>query len=368
ALELGVQDVAARRDAETLAFVQLLRAPKVALLRRRDDGGEALGPSPLLERLDLACASRGAHLPDAVDASMQLCITAAPVRRPLPSAAAMLPEQLSASACEALRACPYQFFTMRILRLQDADELDDDVEKRDYGTWLHDVLNRFHETREAPSTASVEEARLHAVARAVQLRFGLDDAAFLPFGATFARFAPRYVEWLHRRDLEGARWLQGEVEMETRPAAWDGIVMKGIIDRVDSLPRAGQSTATQLLDYKTGSAESLKDRMKQPLEDTQLAVYAAVKAGQPDHVGPIAAAYLPVDEREGIKPVEHPDVEATARRLMEGIGGELARIRAGAALPALGEGRACEFCKARGLCRRDQWAVDDPRSAAEVSE
>ena len=35
--------------------------------------------------------------------------------------------------------------------------------------------------------------------------------------------------------------------------------------------------------------------------------------------------------------------------------GELARIRAGAALPALGEGGACTFCAARGLCRRDHW-------------
>jgi ATP-dependent helicase/nuclease subunit B len=32
-------------------------------------------------------------------------------------------------------------------------------------------------------------------------------------------------------------------------------------------------------------------------------------------------------------------------------------IAQGAALPALGEGVACDFCKARGLCRKDFWAT-----------
>jgi ATP-dependent helicase/nuclease subunit B len=32
------------------------------------------------------------------------------------------------------------------------------------------------------------------------------------------------------------------------------------------------------------------------------------------------------------------------------------RIAQGAPLPALGEGMACEYCAARGLCRKDFWA------------
>ena len=31
-------------------------------------------------------------------------------------------------------------------------------------------------------------------------------------------------------------------------------------------------------------------------------------------------------------------------------------FRTGAPLPALGEGRLCDFCEARGLCRKDDWA------------
>jgi ATP-dependent helicase/nuclease subunit B len=48
-------------------------------------------------------------------------------------------------------------------------------------------------------------------------------------------------------------------------------------------------------------------------------------------------------------------VADTARLLMRELGEERRRIAAGAPMPALGEGRVCDTCEARGLCRRDHW-------------
>ena len=110
-----------------------------------------------------------------------------PVARPLPRAAGLLPDRLSASACEALRTCPYRFFALRLLHLREADELDDEFEKRDYGTWLHAVLHRFHATRARAAGQRLRGARLHAVADEIEAEMGFDAAAFLPFQATFAR-------------------------------------------------------------------------------------------------------------------------------------------------------------------------------------
>ena len=45
------------------------------------------------------------------------------------------------------------------------------------------------------------------------------------------------------------------------------------------------------------------------------------------------------------------DFDAIARILSD-----MARIAEGAPLPALGEGKACEYCAARGLCRKDFWS------------
>jgi ATP-dependent helicase/nuclease subunit B len=242
--------------------------------------------------------------------------------------------------------------------LSEADELDDAVEKRDYGTWLHEVLHRFHESREQPLPIADEEARLHAVARQAQDRLGLDDASFLPYAATFARFAPRYVRWLHQRDAQGAQWLDGERELNAAPGDWGGVTMHGVIDRIDSVP-GDEGPVTQLIDYKTGSGKDLRERVKQPLEDTQLAFYAALMAQQSEAIGDLAALYLPLDDADGIKAVVHPHVEDSAVRLVHGVARDLAQLRAGAPMPALGEGRACEYCEARGLCRRDHWMPND---------
>ena len=273
------------------------------------------------------------------------------------AAPARLPASLSASACEALRACPYRFFALTLLGLREDEELDDEIEKRDYGTWLHAVLHRFHASRGEPADAQAEESRLHETASQVRQEMRLDDAAFLPFAATFMRFAPRYIEWLHERDRAGAQWLDGERELKASPAEWAGIAMRGVIDRVDSAP-GDDGPVTQLIDYKTGSAQMLRSLVKQPQEDTQLAFYAALMAQQSQSAGAVGAVYLALDAADGIKAIEHKNVELTARQLIAGIGRDLARLRDGAAMPALGEGRACDFCQARGLCRRDHWVAE----------
>ena len=77
-----------------------------------------------------------------------------------------------------------------------------------------------------------------------------------------------------------------------------------------------------------------------------------------DHDRTLSAGYLTLDERDRIRLIEHLEVESSARRLVEGIGADLARIGIGEPLRALGEGRACEYCEARGLCRRDLWPAE----------
>jgi ATP-dependent helicase/nuclease subunit B len=42
--------------------------------------------------------------------------------------------------------------------------------------------------------------------------------------------------------------------------------------------------------------------------------------------------------------------------LLAGLADDAQRMREGHALPAMGEGLACEYCAARGLCRKDFWA------------
>jgi ATP-dependent helicase/nuclease subunit B len=358
---LGLPDAAQRRRAELLAFGQALRTPRITLLHRRADGAEPLTASPLLERLALALGRSGREFAPWHDPGHLLSIEPTPIHCSAPHAASLLPERLSASACEAFRACPYRFFALHLLRLREEDELDAEVEKRDYGNWLHHVLHVFHQERAAPADAAAELSQLHAVARASQAEQGLDEAAFLPFAASFAAFAPRYVTWLHARDAEGARWLSGESPLSIAPTELGGLALHGIIDRVDAV-RTQAGEAQQLIDYKTGHVNDLKAKVNDPLEDTQLAFYAALAGAQTTL--PLRAIYLAVDGTSSIDEVEHKNVAASAAALVHGLAHDLSRVRGGAGLPALGEGSTCDFCAARGVCRRDHWSAPQPRPGA----
>ena len=364
---LGLPTPDARRDAELLAFVQALRVPKVTLLRRRADSVEPFAESPVVERLRLALAERGRALADWRDPRIERTLSATPVQRSAPRVpAAALPRRLSASAFEALRACPYRFFSRSVLRLGEADELDDEVEKRDYGSWLHGVLHDFHVERAArdvdaeptPASAAAETSRLLELGESARAAADLDGAAFLPFAASFSVFAPRYVAWLHERERAGWRWDRGEADVSFAPAELEGIELHGRIDRIDRWTgeAASDESTLELIDYKTGSASRLKESMSDPFEDTQLAFYAALVRSQSD--APLRAVYLALDGTRGIEAIAHRDVEASAAALVAGAADELRRIRAGSALPPLGEGSTCDHCEARGLCRRDHWAAE----------
>ncbi|RZL30679.1 MAG: PD-(D/E)XK nuclease family protein, partial [Rubrivivax sp.] len=256
-------------------------------------------------------------------------------------AAGRLPALLSASAIEALRNCPYQFFSRSLLGLREADELEQEPDKRDYGTWLHAVLKRFHEAR-----GEDDDLALRAAAQAELAH--VDEIDFLPFSAAFERLRPLYLAWLAETEATGQRYAAGELDRDCRPfaAPLQGVVLKGRLDRIDD-----SAQGTWLLDYKTGDAKTLKDKVAAKLEDTQLATYALLSGAEPG----LKAGYLVLDDGKGVALLPHDDVSATALALRDGLQADLAALRDGALLPALGEGRVCDFCEARGICRRDDW-------------
>ena len=361
---LGLPTPAGLRHAERLAFAQVLRLPRTKLLRRRADGAEPLADSPLVEQLRLALAERGAALRDWHDPRITLQVPVAAVRRSAPVVdASRLPTRLSASAYEALRACPYRFFARSVLRLREDDELDLEVDKRDYGSWLHDVLYEFHAGFGDAAATSREAriARLLALGEAGRSRAGIAAADFLPFAASFAAFAPRYVDWLAAREASGARWSQGEVELSIAPPELEGVELVGRVDRIDEIGFEGGAGSLHLVDYKTGSASALKEKLRDRYEDTQLAFYAALVGAGTDR--PLTASYLALDATAGLEEIVHDEVGRSAAAVVAGVAGELRRLRGGEAMRPLGEGSTCSHCEARGLCRRDHW-TEEPRPDA----
>ena len=318
-----------------------LAAPHCDVLWRvSDDSGEPVLASSLVE--SLALVAQGAPAADPRDTRE---VAPRAVARPLPSGAQLPIEQLSASGYEDLRRCPYRFFALRQLGLQEADEIDTELDKRDFGNWLHRVLGTFHERlRDDPQAAGAGLAQLlEATAEEVTHAQGLDTGEFLPFAAAWPQVRDGYLAWLARHQAQGAVFEQAESEHEMQLGP---VKLVGRIDRIDRLPDG----SALVIDYKTEALGKTIDRTRDASEDTQLAFYAALL-----HDDTLAAAYVNVGERKTERR-DQPDVVNARDLLVEGILHDLQRVGEGAVMPALGEGVACEFCAARGLCRRDWWS------------
>jgi ATP-dependent helicase/nuclease subunit B len=340
-----------RQDGEATlraTWQQALQFAQVDVLyRQTDNGGETLLPSPLLQLHVLSQASKNVANNPCIsrDIAVNHCIP------PQPQGDALPVKRLSASAYEDLRRCPYRFFALRQLGLTDASELAGELEKRDVGDWLHEVLHAFHKADPTALTLPERRTLIDHCADTVRAQRKFSAGEFLPYQAAWPDVRDGYLTWLTAFEATGARFASGETwhEMGLGP-----VTLVGRIDRIDTLPAPASADAqpVYLIDYKTEPPSTTKERLKNPLEDTQLAFYGALL---PQHN--LQAAYLSLNEREGTKAYAPEHINDTREALIYGILDDMQRIEHGAVLAALGEGKACDYCAARGVCRKDFWEV-----------
>ena len=309
------------RDAQAAAWALALRVPQVDVLwRNTDDSGEPLLPSPLVQSLQLQeLAALGAEGREA------RFIQIRPTERPQPRGDALPTQPLSASGYEMLRACPYRFFALRQLGLAEEGELDVDIDKRDWGNWLHDTLRGFHEAlRVAPDADRLTLIDAAAEAATEALGPGLEPGEFMPFAVAWPTLRDAYLQWLAKHEAGGAQFKLAEESIDTQRGP---LRLKGQIDRIDEVTDG----ATLLIDYKTEPLARTRDRIKAGNEDTQLPFYALLSGADAPR-----AAYLNLAEREVPSLHELPELPMLAAQLYEGMAYDLARIAAGEPLPALG--------------------------------
>ncbi len=347
-------------DIETALAGLIAASDTVMITWQRLVDGEPNLLSPHFERLEaLHRLAYGAGL---VDADMAARLPAAEVRCaagrlpeptafPAPAAAAaLLPEIISASGYNTLMACPYQFHARYLLGLAELDDVQELIEKKDYGQIVHGVLQGFHAAHPL-----VMDLDIHAACDVLER---MSEAAFA--GAVAQNYLarawlerwraliPGYVHWQRARETEGWRWQAGEAQREIIITTPQGARLRlhGRIDRIDE----GQDGAVAVIDYKTQRKDLLRKKLEIPGEDVQLTVYTLLWGA------PVAtAAYLSI-EREGVASVPVPhDVQKLAEDVRDRLCGLFDALRGGAQLPAHGIEAVCDYCEMRGLCRRNYW-------------
>jgi ATP-dependent helicase/nuclease subunit B len=337
---LGLPSRAQLAAAARAAWRYALQFPHVDVLWRASEAGEHLMASGFVQELRLQQDPAPGR-----DPSVLRALTPQPCSMPSPTGNALPLTRLSSTAYEDLRRCPYRFFALRQLKLQESDELDTELGKRDFGNWLHSVLKLFHEAlNKAPAPdMSALVAMINVAAEQATVELGLSSSEFLPFAAAWPRVRAGYLEWLAGHEASGATFREAEAWKEVPLGS---LTLVGKIDRIDQLADG----SALVIDYKTENRQTTTERIKTSLEDTQLAFYAALLTDDT-----LAAAYVNVGEKDATKSYAQPGIVALRDQLLEGIANDMARIAAAQPMPALGEGKACEFCAVRGLCRKDFW-------------
>lgn len=339
---------AARQRDDLLALLALNDC--VLVTWQKDRNGEAGLLSPYLEMLrDLHELTHGDDLAESglhayLAAEESRTVELPPSVQPAPIAGAqVVPASVSISAYNSLVACPYQFYARHILRLNELDEVQEGIEKRDYGERVHEILQRFHERYARVSEHSADELEtvLRQISEGVFADLLQQDFEARAWLARWLKAVPAYIEWQIKNEIQGWRYAESESAFDWQ---LEGVRLRGRIDRLDV-----NGEAKRVLDYKTQSEQVLRNKLREPGEDVQLACYAYAHEAAD-------AAFVSIDNTK-VRLVEPgDDVPLLAQLNAERLVSVMGSIREGARLPANGIDQVCAYCEMRGVCRKGEWA------------
>ncbi len=273
---------------------------------------------------------------------------------PAPGVAAdRLPQRISASGYASLVACPYQFYARRVLGLAESEAVSEALEKRDYGEFVHGILQRFHaqypllsEHADETLSAALEALTQETFRRAINANF-LEHAWLIRWKARI----PDYIAWQREREQVGWRYEGGELARALPLPLEDGstLTLDGRLDRLD-LDADGREA---VLDYKAQSKQALRQRLNSGGDDVQLGVYTILQGEAVSE-----AAYVALDEQP-VCALPLDDPQAMAQDQAERLMATFSALRRGAPMPAHGVDSVCTYCEIRGLCRRDYHAESE---------
>jgi ATP-dependent helicase/nuclease subunit B len=359
-MDLGLPGVAeALRDQLADLAAVLLRVPRVIVTWRSREGDEPRALAAWLTRLRAVAQAAGVDSRRTNDAS-QLEVAVAAMQRPAPRAPHRLPAAISATHYQSLVDCPYQFYARYMLGLRPLEEISDEPRTTDFGLAVHQVLARFHIEWSERDLRAVAHDELAAslAAHAAAVLDPLVERRPRLFGlrSQFAETQAAYLSWLRERVAQGWSFKAAEhdvrvaIELDVAGAART-IELFGRIDRIDV-----RGDDTEVLDYKTTRRDKLAERLRWAGEHIQLPFYGLLLSPRPSRAAFVYMQRVSTENQAPVGPMPPPQeyallVDAVGARLRS----DLARLAAGAAMPALGNDTTCSYCKMRGLCRRDYW-------------
>lgn len=235
-----------RIGQSAMDFLHGICAPEVIISRSLKSADSPTISSRFLQRLDtstaqplrrdsaLLLAARG------VDQPAQFTVAQEPL--PLP-ALEIRPRDFHVTDIERLRCNPYDFYARKILRLIPLDDLDAEPGAADRGTRIHKALELFFN---APQGNLIDQLKL---AFADMWDRPQVQALWMPRFELMARWIAQQQDpsWQLYRNEQAGLWLPVDLAKD--------FTLRGRADRIDI---AVDGSGLRIIDYKTGSAPTIK--------------------------------------------------------------------------------------------------------------
>ena len=212
---------------------------------------DRLWARPAIVPSDLVRAAQVAS--DASDAPAARVVGAA-----APAAVDLVPREVSVSAWGSLVACPYQFYARHMLKLNELDEVREDVEKRDYGEVVHAILRRFHERHAHISGTDRDMLERELAAMSEEDFAPLVARNYLATGwlVRWQALISTYLDWQADREAQGWRFKAGENRASSRSCSKTVRRSRSAVASTGSTgARPVQGREYAVLDYKTQTVD-----------------------------------------------------------------------------------------------------------------
>ncbi|MBU3557569.1 PD-(D/E)XK nuclease family protein [Polynucleobacter sp. Ross1-W9] len=375
---IAAQFVQQARDLSQL----LVSCKQVDLLwQSKSKSGEPLRPSAWIQRLQTQLKTWKAievkpGIYEGRSQPIQMSVS-------VPDTDLAIPVTVSPSAYKALRDCPYRYYVGSLLGLRKAKEFEEGFDASLAGQTLHALLKTFFQA------LKTEDEKLHspihdgAQARRQWMidhlmkysekefeRLIAGDARVLGTLRDWQKQIPSFVDWQIQREGEGWRYHDAELTVGftlslTDPAGVQRDVrIAGRADRFDI--HQSDSSAAAVIDYKNQKMKKIVDRAENILDDPQLLIYAraanenAIAAHIPGRTVGEAQwvslkAELDKGEDKSIRSHAVENMPELMIQFSEQITQDLNSLWARKPMQAFAPDSVCQYCEARGICRKGMW-------------
>ena len=379
---LGGSSIEAQFIQQARDLSQLLISfPSVSLLwQNKSKSGEPLRPSAWIARLQISLPHWQAQNASAL--SKPRSATALPLQMAVAKLDSDLPMPLSMSpsAYKALRDCPYRYYVRSLLGLRKLKGFEEGFDASLAGQTLHKILRNFYhamksEAQKSDSSILTDvDARRHwmhqqlmSISEQVFKRLIEGDARVLGILRDWQKQIPSFIQWQLDRENQGWQFHDAEVKVgfDLPFTDTDGntrhIRIEGYADRFDVSMQ--DAKAASVIDYKNQNLTKVEWRADAVLDDPQLLIYARASnesqkipgraVQQAEWVALKADIKKEGDDAARAVVIENmPDAMV---QFSEQITEDVQSLWSGKPLKAFAPDSVCQYCEARGICRKGMW-------------